>query len=96
MSFSRRNFLLFLGTTAGVTGFKTLINQAGKYNLPLEFEQAATAATNGNLSFKPVQVPLPLACEGLTPQEQVSRYATYQVQDDLLLPEGYEYQVIVA
>ena len=96
MSFSRRNFLLFLGTTAGVTGFKTLINQAEKFNLPLEFNQAATAATDSNLFFKPVQVPIPLACEGLTSQEQVNRYATYQVQDDLLLPEGYEYQVIAA
>ena len=96
MSFSRRNFLLFLGTTAGVTGFKTFINQAEKYDLPLKLNQAAIAATNVNLPFEPVQVPLPLPIERITPQEQINRYASYEVQDDLVLPEGYKYQVIAA
>ena len=96
MTVSRRNFLLFLGATAGFVGLKTFMYQKQKYSLPLELNQAATAATNSNLPFSPVQVPLPLHIDRITPQEQITRYATYEVQDDLVLPSGYEYQVIAA
>ncbi len=96
MTVSRRNFLLFLGTTAGFFALNPLSHQKQKYSLPLELNQAATAATNSNLPFSPVQVPLPLHIERITPQEQITRYTTYEVQDDLVLPDGYEYQVIAA
>ena len=94
MTVSRRNFLLFLGASAGFVGLKTFMYQKQKYSFPLEFDQAATAATNNNLPFAPVQVPLPLHIERITPSEQITRYTTYEVQDDLVLPDGYEYQVI--
>ncbi len=96
MTISRRNFLLFLGTTTSLVGVKTFRSQKKQYSLPLELNQAATAATNVNLNlpFEPVQVPLPLPIERITPQEQINRYATYEIQDDLVLPDGYKYQVI--
>ena len=96
MTFSRRDFLFFLGTTAGSIALAPLINQKQKHIFSLELNQAATATTNSNLPFSPVQVPLPLATEKITPQEQITRYANYEVKDDLLLPDGYEYQVIAA
>lgn len=46
--------------------------------------------------FKPVQLPIPLVIDGLSAPQQRGTYQSYQVQDDLVLPEGYAYQVIVA
>ena len=94
MIVSRRNFLLFLGASAGSIALNPVANPKQKYSLPLELNQTATATTNGSLPFVPVRVPLPLPTEGIPPQEQMSRYASYEVQDDLVLPEGYQYQVI--
>lgn len=96
MSFNRRDFLFFLGATAGSVALAPLINQKTKSFLPSELNQAATAATNRDLPFSPVQVPLPLPIEGMTTQEQITRYANYEVKDDLILPIGYQYQVIAA
>ena len=96
MTVSRRNFLIFLGTTAGSFALNSVINQKQESILYSELNQAATAATKSNLPFSPVQVSLPLQIEGITPSEQITRYATYEVQDDLILPSGYTYQVIAA
>ncbi len=95
MTVSRRNFLLFLGASAGSIAFYPISNSKQKY-LPLGLDRSAIAATKSNLPFAPVKVPLPLPIEGIAPQEQITRYASYEVQDDLILPEGYEYQVIAA
>lgn len=46
--------------------------------------------------FKPVKLPIPLAIDRLSAAQQLSAYQSYQVRDDLVLPEGYAYQVIVA
>lgn len=96
MTVSRRDFLLFLGAGAGSMAFNPVIHQKQQYSLPLELNQSAIATTNGNLLFKPVQIPLPIPIEGITSEEQMARYANYEVQDELILPEGYEYQVIAA
>ncbi len=96
MTVSRRNFLLFLGANVGSIALNPVIHQKQTSSFPLELSKTATAATKSNLPFTPVQVPLPLKVEAITPQEQVSRYANYEVKDDLVLPEGYEYQVIAA
>ena len=95
MTVSRRNFLLFLGASAGSIALN-ISNPKQKYSLPLGLDRSAVAATKSNLPFAPVKVPLPLPIEGIAPQEQITRYASYEVQDDLILPEGYEYQVIAA
>ena len=94
MTVSRRNFLLFLGASAGSVALNPVIDRQ-RYSLSLS-NQTATAATNSNLPFTPIKVALPLPIEGIAPQEQMARYASYEVQDDLVLPEGYEYQVIAA
>jgi len=48
------------------------------------------------ISFQPVRVPIPLDIEGLSPEQQKQAYSTYQVIDDLVLPEGYAYETIAA
>lgn len=44
------------------------------------------------LTFKPVQLPLPLPDQ----DQPLDTYSTYDVLDDLVLPEGYRYRVIAA
>ena len=95
MTVSRRNFLLFLGVSTGSIAFNSAIAPKTKYSLPLQLGKTATAATT-NLPFVPVKVPLPLKIEAITPQEQIDSYASYRVEDDLVLPEGYQYRIIAA
>lgn len=47
-------------------------------------------------NFKPVQYPIPLEINNLNSQEQKQLFNSYQVQDDLILPEGFSYDVIAS
>ncbi|VEP16833.1 Phosphatase [Hyella patelloides LEGE 07179] len=96
MTVSRRNFLIFLGASTGSMALSSAVNSQQKYPFPSEINSTARAITNGDLPFAPVKIPIPLNIEELTPTEQITRYASYEVQDDLVLPEGYKYQVIAA
>ncbi len=95
MTIKRRNFLLFLGISAGTTVFSA---SAKKFFLP--FSQSSVAAAPGNpsasLNFKPVKIPIPLEIDHLSSEQQKSLYSTYEVVDDLVLPEGFTYDVIAA
>ena len=86
MDVSRRNFLLFLGTFAG-----TLALGQKKYSLP-----AIASTVSSSLPFTPVDYPLPLAYKKLQQKDLVARYSNFEVKDDLVLPQGYQYQVIAA
>ncbi|MEM1366437.1 MAG: alkaline phosphatase PhoX [Cyanobacteria bacterium P01_H01_bin.15] len=46
--------------------------------------------------FTPVRVPHPQPWEKLDPAQQKAQYATYEVQDELVLPEGYTYDLIAS
>lgn len=48
------------------------------------------------ITFQPVKVPLPLGIEGISPEEQIQAYQSYSVVDDLIVPEGFTYQVIAS
>ncbi|MDJ0723576.1 MAG: DUF839 domain-containing protein [Prochloraceae cyanobacterium] len=96
MNLKRRNFLIFLGASLGGT---VLGNANTKNHLP--FSEPATAAKLlGRLNFTPVKVPVPLSIDSITGKAsgkaQKLAYQTYQVKDDLILPEGYTYNVIAA
>ncbi len=91
MSIKRRDFLLLMGGSAGAVALSSLSgcdkNVTTKPNTP----------QNKALSvFKPVKGPLPLENAGFTPEQQQEAYRNYEVVDDLVLPNGFEYQVIAA
>lgn len=46
------------------------------------------------LGFQPIKSSIPLAFLGLTPDQQIAQHSTYEVVDDLVLPEGFTYDVI--
>ncbi len=46
------------------------------------------------LAFTPLKLPLPLGIGEFAASEQVNAYRSYEVVDDLLLPDGYQYNVL--
>ncbi|MBU6229497.1 MAG: DUF839 domain-containing protein [Cyanobacteria bacterium REEB459] len=92
MSLSRRQVLVFFGATAGTVALGSLPGQSGS---PLGLD-AASAATSPQLAFNPVKLPMPLSSAGIGLDRQAAEYATFKLVDDLVLPQGYTYNVIAA
>lgn len=94
MSLKRRQFLMFLGATAGTTALGSL-GKAGENSLGFLQPRAASASLE-NLKFQPLQGPMPYEGAGLDGIQQATAFSRYTIQDDLVLPEGYTYDVIGA
>ncbi|MEN9275956.1 MAG: DUF839 domain-containing protein [Gloeomargarita sp. GMQP_bins_120] len=80
MNITRREALWFL---AGGIGAVVLGYRGG---------QAVPPA----LKFRPIRGVMPVPTDNLTPAQQRQAYARVVVQDDLVLPEGYTYEVVAA
>lgn len=92
MNFKRRDFLTFLGVGIASTACGSIMknnSHAQPYNNALK--------DGNNLSFahfKPVKYPIPLEIDSLNSAQQKQLFQSYQVEDDLILPEGFKYDVI--
>jgi uncharacterized protein len=89
MTFNRRHFLIFLGATATTTACGIRFGQP--------------PSTGGNpfspgvkLAFQSVKGPMPLAVNALASDRQMTEFSQYEVVDDLVLPEGFTYDVIAS
>ncbi|HEY9698865.1 MAG TPA: alkaline phosphatase PhoX [Trichocoleus sp.] len=96
MSLKRRHFLMFLGMGAGSIALQPLVS--GKQSSLLQQGEAASAqgVSASRLSFKPIQGPMPLLTDSMNRDKQLSDYSKFTVVDDLVLPEGYTYDVVAA
>ncbi|MFB2921952.1 MULTISPECIES: PhoX family protein [Aerosakkonema] len=83
MKLKRRELLLLLGASAGAIAAVTLLTNRKKFAL-------------NNLIFQPVKGPMPLEIDTIPYAEQVPNYSTYEVVDDLVLPENFTYDIIGA
>jgi hypothetical protein len=93
MNVNRRHFLLFFG--AIISSLASGTWQSKKQTTAIaQSSSTSTNTVNSSLSFKPVQMPLPLEIEQLPTAQQIKQYASYTVQDDLVLPEGFTYDLI--
>ncbi|MBD2041177.1 PhoX family protein [Microcoleus sp. FACHB-672] len=90
MSVNRRDFLLFLGSAAGAVALNSL-QSCGPNSTTQTSSQNALKRL-----FLPVKGPMPLLTDGVEPAQQPQAYSTYEVADDLVLPDGFTYQVIAA
>ncbi len=97
MMLKRRALLKFLGVSTGTA----LLSQGTKgLSTPLMVAGQGTYEVNkiiqGSqlLTFTPVKIPIPLAIENLSDEQQKAVYKTYEVIDDVVLPEGFTYDVI--
>lgn len=84
MKLKRRELLLFLGAGAATVAVGSFL--ATRKNF---FPTTV-------LSFQPVKAPMPLDIYDIAPAQQVKDYSTYEVIDDLVLPEGYTYDIVAA
>ena len=92
MGLQRRDFLYFLGAslTTVTTGCWDGKSSGSDQSL------AQAEGLSSQAPFPPVQVPIPLTIEGLSDRDQQAKFATYDVVDDLVLPEGYTYDVVAS
>jgi hypothetical protein len=91
MSLNRRQFLVFFGATAGTAALGSFSNgQQG--DLALQTPPAGAKT----LAFQPVKAPMPYPTLGMAADQQMAEFSSFTVVDDLVLPEGYTYDVIGA
>lgn len=94
MNVNRRQFLLFLGAATGA-----IASGRGRSNQIKVANASAIDRASRNrssLSFQPVKLPLPLSTEDIPVAQQMENLANYTVRDDLVLPEGFTYDLIAA
>ncbi|WRH65022.1 MAG: DUF839 domain-containing protein [Planktothrix sp. GU0601_MAG3] len=99
MSVNRRDFLLFL--SAGLTTL-AMGSCQNSSKLP-KITSSPEPKFPQSLPFKPIKGPLPNALDLVQSTipvsdnflaEQIQAYSTYEVTDDLVLPEGFTYDLI--
>ena len=90
MNFNRRQFLWFLGATAGSIALDS--SRQASYSFT-EANNLSFKTTKSSIKFQSVDVPSPWSAD-LSVAQQMKHYANYVVQDDLVLPEGFTYDVI--
>jgi secreted PhoX family phosphatase len=95
MALNRRDFLLFLGASAGTVALGSL-SDGKNFSMPFSDPASAASPKGNGLSFKPVRGPIPLPTDGMALTKQVQDYSEFEVKDDLVLPEGFTYDVIAA
>ncbi|PZO36538.1 MAG: phosphatase [Pseudanabaena frigida] len=101
MTIKRRDFLTFIGGIGGAMLFDAVPRDrlAPKFTMPFmgaDANNAAFAATSSKLSFKPIKGTMPLVTDSIPLSKQNQSYKSFEVVDDLVLPEGFVYDVIAA
>ncbi len=98
MKLKRRNLLLLLAGGTGVVALVTLSMQRKKISLPsISTTAQKTTQPEQFFSFQSIKGPIPLETFNIPLEQQIEQYNKYEeVFDDLLLPEDFKYEVIVA
>ncbi len=98
MNVNRRHFLLFFGAAAGslATGSWSQKKIMPNSSSVMAETNAKFGTTTTSLNFQPVKVPLPLNTDIFPIAQQLETYQSYEVADDLVLPEGFTYDLIAA
>lgn len=82
MTLNRRQFLIFFGGTISAAACGPLQNHSGSQGT--------------KLGFQPLKSPFPLPSSGVVPEQQAKIFATYDIVDDVVLPDGFTYDVIAS
>lgn len=94
MTFKRRHFLMFLGMSAGTAAAASWTQNQQKFAMPFATEASVAASPGNVLSFQPVKSVMPLNVSGMAASKQIESYSSFEVVDDLVLPEGFTYDMI--
>lgn len=82
MTLNRRQLLIFFGGAIAAAACGPLQKNSG--------------GQGTKLGFQPLKAPLPLPTSGVAPEQQAKVFATYDLVDDVVLPEGFTYDVIAS
>ncbi|MFK8183470.1 MAG: PhoX family phosphatase [Phormidesmis sp.] len=107
MSLKRRHFLTFLGAAAGTSVLGPLGCQSADQSTRPAFpsDAAASGGTIGGsrtppvaepTAFKPLRGPVPYDAVNVNADRQPMEYRQYAIQDDIVLPDGFTYDVIAS
>ncbi|MEL7333515.1 MAG: alkaline phosphatase PhoX [Cyanobacteria bacterium J06560_2] len=109
MSVKRRQFLLFLGAAAGTSALGPIGCQPTKPTTsitpPAKGPTSGGATAGGSVSspatarpdaFKAVKGPVPYDAIQVSTDQQPFEYGQYAIQDDIVLPKGFTYDVIAS
>lgn len=97
MALKRRNFLLFLGASAGNVALGSLLTAGKTFSMPFTKPDSKERLVGNGLSFEPILGPLPLPTDKVELTPKLSEnYNYYEIKDDLVLPENFTYDVVVA
>ena len=83
----RRDFLKII--TTGTSG--AILYSLACTTVPTS---SVTPSSSSSIFFSPIRGPMPLTNDGILPARQAATYAQFDVVDDLVLPEGFTYEVI--
>lgn len=95
MVLKRREFLLFLGAVTGSAAIGSC-SPVGQNGSSTPNQASPVSATSNGLGFQPVRGPMPLATDAIDQTKQLDNFGQYEVVDDLVLPEGFTYDVLAA
>ncbi|WP_293349551.1 MULTISPECIES: alkaline phosphatase PhoX [unclassified Microcoleus] len=109
MTVKRREFLIFLGATAGGVALNSCQQKfTMPFSQPVNSPKSVDNLAPG-INFQPVKGPMPLLTSSTltetgqfipissaSTQQQMQAYSAYEVADDLLLPEGFTYDIVAA
>ncbi|GAB4379075.1 MAG: PhoX family protein [Elainellaceae cyanobacterium] len=95
MAVKRRHFLMFLGAGAGSLALQPFTRNSSQPSLAI-FGKPAAAQTTSSIPFRPVQGPMPLMADDSDRAKQLSDYSQFIVVDDVVVPEGYTYDIVAA
>ncbi|BDA68634.1 protein of unknown function DUF839 [Calothrix sp. PCC 7716] len=93
MNIKRREFLLLMGGSAGAVALGSLSGCERKVGIS---PQVTKPIVQASFSFNPIKGSIPLETDGFKPEQHKENYSSFEVVDDLTLPDGYQYQVIAA
>ena len=99
MTIKRRDFLVFLSGVGGAMLFDVVRDRATpKFSSPFSEKSltntASVPTTSSILSFEPIKGPMPLLTDAFSPSRQIASYQNFEVVDDLVLPQGFVYDVV--
>jgi secreted PhoX family phosphatase len=83
MKLKRRDFLLFLGAGAATVALGTYLVKEKR-------------GIFSGVGFQPIKGPMPLETNDVPTTQQITDFSKYEVADDLVLPEGYTYDIVGA
>ncbi len=99
MSLKRRHFLLFLGAATGTSALGALgcTSASGiARTAPGAAGSAGKTVAMRPEPFKPLKSPIPYDAISISADQQPLEYSQYALQDDIVLPDGFTYDVIAS